>query len=145
MGLPLQPSDIVGKHCQPSVLMQEVQADDSIIITGVRGSAFVPDDDGLSVAWVEHPHHLADGVTPTQALISCMKSQRTVKKSHRLALIKVQNIQDCGTKFGKSISVIRDPLPSYDCHSLIVGIDPNTADLLELIAAECMAMEAMLG
>jgi hypothetical protein len=145
MGLHLQPSDHVGKHCQPSELMQEEQTDGSIIITGVRGSAFIPDDDGLSVAWVEHPHHLADGVTQTQVLVRCMKLQRTVRKSHRLALFRIRDIQDCGTKFGKPISIIRNPLPNYDCHSLIVGIDPNTADLLELIATECIAIEAMMG
>lgn len=142
-GAPLQPTDHVGKHCQPSELIRVESADGSLVVAGVKGSAFVPDEDGVSVAWVEHPHHTKDGSNPIQAMIGCM-SCRTVRKSHQLALYKVQGIQDCGAKFGKPISAVRDPQPNYDCHSLIVGIDPGSDDLLELIAAECLSMEAML-
>ena len=77
-------------------------------------------------------------------MISCMRTQRTVRQSHKLALYRVQSIQDSGTKFGKEISVVHDPLEGYECHALIKGIDPNVGDLLELIAAECISMEAML-
>lgn len=144
-GTSLQPTDQVGKHCQPSELIRVELADGSLVATGVKGSAFVPDKDGVSVAWVEHPHHTKDGSNPIQAMIGCMSRRRTVRKSHQLAVYKVQSIQDCGTKFGRPISVVRDPQPNYDCHSLIVGIDPGSEDLLELIAAECLSMEAMLA
>jgi hypothetical protein len=140
----LQATDQVGKHCQPKELIQDELADGSIVIKGVRGVAFTPDADGVSVAWLGHPHHVQSGVSAVQAMISCMKTQRTVRKSHQLALYKVQSIQDSGTKFGKEISVVHDPLEGYECHALIKGIDPNAADLLELIAAECISMEAML-
>lgn len=140
----IQLSDLVGKHCQPKELIQEELADGTVVSSGVRGTAFTPDEDGVSVAWVEHPHHVQSGVSPVQAMISCMKNQRTVRKSHKLALYKVQSIQDSGNKFGKEISVVHDPLDGYECHGLIKGIDPNAGDLLELIAAECISMEAML-
>lgn len=142
-GTPLHPADHVGKHCQPSELIREELADGSLVVAGVRGTAFFPDEDGVSVAWVEHPHHTKDGSNPVQAMIGCM-SCRIIRKSHQLALFQVQGIQECGAKFGKQISVVRAPEPNYDCHSLIVGIDPSSDDLLELIAAECLSMEAML-
>lgn len=140
----IQASDHVGKHCQPKELIQEELADGSIVSNGVRGTAFTPDEDGVSIAWVEHPHHAQSGMSAIQAMISCMKIQRTVRKSHRLAVYKVQSIQDSGTKFGKEISVVHDPQGRYECHALIKGIDRNLGDLLELIAAECISMEAML-
>lgn len=139
----LQASDQVGKHCQPSELIQDELADGSIVINGVRGAAFTPDEDGVSVAWVEHPHHSRDGISAIQAMIGCMKI-RKVRKSHRMALYKIQSIQDCGAKFGKDISVVHDPQQNYDCHALIRGLDPEAVDLLDLIAAECISMEAML-
>ena len=139
----LPPTDHVGKHCQPKELIQDEQADGSLVAVGVRGAAFFPDEDGVSVAWVEHPHHPKDGVAAIQAMINCMKI-RTVRKSHRLACYKIQNIQDCGAKFSKNISVMHDPQSNYDCHALIKGIDPNAVDLLDLIAAECVSIEAML-
>ena len=77
-------------------------------------------------------------------MIGCMKTQRTVRKSHRLAIYRVQSIQDCGIKFGKALSVVQDPQSNYDCHALVMGLDPNAADLLDLIAAECISIEAML-
>ena len=140
----LQASDQVGKHCQPSEMIQGELTDGSIGAIGVKGVAFTPDEDGASVAWVEHPHHSRDGISAIQAMIGCMKTQRTVRKSHRLALHKIQTLQDCGAKFGKDIAVVHAPLPNYECHALITGLDPNAADLLDLIAAECMSMEAML-
>jgi hypothetical protein len=139
----LPPTDHVGKHCQPKELIQGEQADGSLVAIGVRGAAFVPDEDGVSVSWVEHPHHLRKGVADIQAVINCMKI-RTIRKSHRLACYKIQSIQDCGAKFGKTISVLHDPQPNYDCHALITGIDREAADLLDLIAAECVSIEAML-
>jgi hypothetical protein len=77
-------------------------------------------------------------------MIGCIKTQRTVRASHRLAICKIQTLQDCGVKFGKDITVEHDPLTNYECHALIKGLDPNGAELLDLIAAECMSMEAML-
>lgn len=141
-GTQIPPTDHVGKHCQPKEMIQEELPDGSLATTGVRGTAFLPDEDGVSVAWVEHTHH-STIANPIRAMIGCM-SLRTVRKSHRLALFKVQDIQACGKKFGKSIGVVHDPQPNYDCHALVVGIDPSLSDLLDLIAAECISMEAML-
>lgn len=140
----LPPTDHVGRHCQPRELISDEQADGSLVVVGVRGSAFSPDADGVSVAWIEHPHHQRAGVTAIQAVVDCMKI-RTVRRSHRLARYKIQTIKDCGAKFGRDIGVMHDPQPNYACHALITGLDPNTADLLDLIAAECASIEAMLS
>lgn len=139
----LLPEHRVGKHCQPNELIQEDMEDGSVETVGVRGSAFYPDDDGVSVAWVEHPHHSGRQDDQIQSMIGCMRI-RTIRKSHRLAVYRVGAIMDCGVKFGRSISVNRNPLPNYECHGLIVGIDPGSADLLDLIAAEVLALEAMV-
>lgn len=142
-GSPLLPRHHVGKHCQPTELIREEMEDGSFEPVGVRGSAFYPDDDGVSVAWVEHPHHSGEKTDQIRSMIGCM-SLRAIRKSHRLAVYRVGAIVDCGVKFGKLISVDRDPRPNYECHSLIVGIDPGSADLLDLIAAEVLALEAMV-
>lgn len=140
---PLLREHRVGKHCQPNELLREEMEDGSFRPIGVRGSAFYPDDNGVSVAWLEHPHHGGKQTDQIQSMISCM-SIRTIRKSHRLAVYRVGAIVDCGVKFGKSISINRDPLPNYKCHSLIVGIDPGSSDLFDLIAAELLALEAMV-
>lgn len=144
MTTPLLPEHHVGKHCQPNDLIPEEMEDGSFRPGGVRGSAFYPDEDGVSVAWVEHPHHTGMQIDQIRSIVDCM-SFRKIRKSHRLAVYRVGAIVDCGVKFGKSISVNHDPQPSYECHSLIVGVDPGSADLLDLIAAEVLALEAMMG
>lgn len=143
-GTSLLPGHHVGKHCSPKDFIQGEIIGDSPEPLGVRGSAFYPDDDGVSVGWVEHPHHGNELAAQIRSLIGCM-SCRTIKPSHRLAVYRVGAIMDCGVKFGKSISVNRDPQPNYLCHSLVVGIDPGSADLLDLIAAEVLALEAMVA
>ena len=141
MTSPLLREHRVGKHCQPNELLHEEMEDGSLRPIGVRGSAFYPDDNGVSVAWLEHPHHCGGQTDQIQSMIGCL-SIRTIRKSHRIAVYSVGTIVDCGVKFGKPISVNHDPLPNYECHSLIVGIDPGSAYLLDLIAAEVLALEA---
>lgn len=138
------PEHHVGKHCQPKELIQEEIEDGSVGPVGVRGSAFYPDVDGVSVAWIEHAHHGGEPTSQIRSSIGCIGHHRNIKKSHRLAVYRVGAITDCGVKFGKPVSVNHDPQPNYECHSLIVGIDPGSADLLDLIAAEVLALEAMV-
>lgn len=142
--LVIQLNDHVGKHCQPKELLTQERDDGTLEAVGVAGNAFFPDEDGVSVGWVEHIHHdnlpHADRLSK---LIGCM-GVRTIRKSHRLAVLKVGSIVDCGTRIGKTVSVVPDPQPNFDCHSLIVGIEPSAADLQALIAAEIIAMEVML-
>ncbi len=142
-GSPLLPGHRVGKHCQPGELIREEKEDGSLDVIGVKGSAFSPDDNGVSVAWVEHPHHGGE-TDQIRSMIGCLSLVRKVRKNHRLAVCSVGTIAECGEKFGKSITVNRAPRPNYDCHCLIVGIDPGSPDLLELIAAEVLALEAMV-
>ena len=124
-------------------MIQEDMGNGKIESVGVRGTAFIPDVDGVSVAWMQHPHHAGNFANKIQLMIACMRV-RKIKKSHRLAVYPVGKIIECGVKFGKQIIVNHDPQPGYDCHSLVVGIDPEAADLLELIAAEILALEVMV-
>lgn len=138
------PSDhTVGKHCQPNELVQEEDAYGNLVATGVRGEAFIPDDDGVSVGWLEQ--HEGSREQQIRSMVSCMQSSRTVRKSHRLALLSVGVISECGSKTGYDVWVEHDPAAGFDCHSLIVGIDPKRKELMELIAAEILSLEVMLA
>lgn len=133
------PSDhTIGKHCQPNELVQEEDANGNLVATGVRGAAFIPDEDGVSVGWLEQ--HQGTREHQIRSMVSCMQSSRTVRKSHRLALLSVGVISECGSKTGNDVWVEHDPVDSFDCHSLIVGIDPEKEELMELIATRILSL-----
>lgn len=139
-GKPLPPMDSIARHCNVKMLIPNpVAIGSSPSYSGVNGEAFnsSKDSDGISVLWVEHNHHnvlLADTV-------KCLNSNRSVKRSHRLAVISVQTVLNCGSVLGQSLSVCGDPLPNFDCHSLILGINPDLPELFDLIASEILAIE----
>ena len=143
-GMPLFPEHHVGLHCSKNdLVIREIEGESPEPI-GVWRTTFIPDSNGLSVAWVEHPHHGGDSTAQIRSLIGCLSRNRKIKSHHRLAVYRVGSIMECGERFGKSISVNQDPLTGYECHSLVVGIDPESADLLDLIALQLVALEAMV-
>lgn len=132
----------VGKHCQPKEMVIEEAADGTLIPVGVQSSAFLPDANGVSVGWLEQ--HAGNRNQQIRSMANCMCSYRTVRKSHRLALLPISAISRCGKLRGAHLWVEHDPIEGYDCDSLICGIDPNETELTGLIAAEVLVLEVML-
>lgn len=132
----------VGIHCQPSDLMQDEDETGKIIPIGVNASIFQPDEDGLSVGWLEY----FEGTSEFQMsqVIDCMKARRTVRKSHRLALFNAGEILKCGKQVGIDIKVIHDPQDNYECHSLVTGYDSTKTELMALIAVQFLSLNVMM-
>jgi len=139
----LPATDTLGKHCQPKELEQGEDENGTVISIGVLGSAFIPDEDGLSMGWLEY--YKGDRDSQLSQLIECLSAQRTVRKSHKLALIKIQNLIATGIRNHKNIEVKHDPLTGYESHSLITGYDSNDSELMEMIALEISSLNAMLA
>lgn len=138
---PLPSRDHVARHCNVNMLIQNPDpTDPTDIYSGVNGEAFnsSKDIDGISVLWVEHIHHHNKSLPD---VMKCLNKNRSVKRSHRLAVIGVQTIINCGSKLGENLVVCSDPLSNYDCHSLIVGINPDLPELFDLIASEVLSIE----
>ena len=135
------PNHTIGIHCQPKDLMQDEDETGKIVPIGVNASVFEPDDDGLSVGWLEY----FEGTSEFQMskVIDCMKV-RAVRKSHRLALFNVGQVLKCGEQVNIEIEVSHDPQDKYECHSLITGYDSSKTELMGLIALEVMSLNVMV-
>lgn len=138
-GVVLPPTDTVGVHCKGT----DLHRDDVGIPTGIHRTAFRVDDDGASSAWVQHIHHgvVEDHISRT---IECISKNLKPTKTHRLALFAVEAIEGCGLKFELPLSVVHAPDPGFVCHSLIVGIDPESTELLDTLCLELLSLEAIL-
>lgn len=130
----------IGKHCQPRDLITD-DVDGQLVVNGVNASAFVPDDDGVSVAWIEY--YQGSQADQIQQALECMCRQRTVRKNHRLALFEVGTVKNCGFRCGKQLDVITDGYEGYECHSLITGVDQDCNDLMNLIALNYLSLHLM--
>lgn len=119
-------------------------ANGDLIAVGVKSSAFFPDNDGVSVGWLEHEHHVGDRNQQICSMVNCICNHRKIKRSHRLALLPINAILRCGNFRGAHLWVEHDPIQGYECHSLICGIDPNEGELIALIATEILSLEVML-
>jgi hypothetical protein len=111
-------TDHVALHCQPS----DFEVDPSGSLGGLKIDAFRVDEDGISVNWVQYIsgtfEECIDRVTRLLA------SLRTVRRTHRCAIINVGEIHMVGENHEKSIQVVHDPLEGprpNPAHSLICG------------------------
>lgn len=69
----------VGIHCQPSDLMQDEDETGKIIPIGVNASIFQPDEDGLSVGWLEY----FEGTSEFQMsqVIDCRRQEEPLERA----------------------------------------------------------------
>lgn len=125
----LPDQDHIGIHCSPAALVLEFGADGEP--TSIKSSAFRVDSDGISGNWLEY----AKSDDQFSALCALLR-QRTVKKSHRVALLNVKDIKETGIKVGVTLTVEHDPIegePPNPAHSLVVGATPDQTSLLEAL------------
>jgi hypothetical protein len=98
-GEPLPAEHHVARHCNPTDLI--ITGGEP---TGVKGSAFVPDADGVSVNWLEFfggsRQHNVSGV---RSVIN-----RQARKTHRLAVLNVGMINGVQGVTG-ALTVVEDP------------------------------------
>jgi hypothetical protein len=97
----LPPEDHVARHCNPTDLFINGAGEPF----AVKGSAFVPDSDGVSVNWLEFfggtREHNISGVRSV--------TKRQARKSHRLAILSVGAITAIQNTVGAFLKVIEDP------------------------------------
>lgn len=139
-GDPIVPDHHVLRHCRRDDL--QCEADGSI--SGVFPDAFVPDEDGLSVTWVEH---FPGGWTAQIAAAKdAMSRRRMVRASNRLAVLSVERILRISDQLGKHLAVIHDPDETEGKenpgHSLITGYSEDDADVTNLLITTCVGFEA---
>jgi hypothetical protein len=121
-------TDHIALHCPP--LAFEVNPDQSY--GGLKIDAFSVDDDGISVDWVEHEQGpFEECFEKTCCRIA---SPRSVRRSHRCAILNVGEIIQTVAASGRDVAVVHDPVEPPNpnpnpAHSLIKGCVPDD-DLL---------------
>jgi hypothetical protein len=128
-------ADHVALHCGP--LDFEVQPDETL--GGLKIDAFRIDDNGISVNWVEHePGPFEECFEKTCRLFATLRS---VRRSHRCAIFKVDEIIQTAEAHSRKVAVVHDPVEPPDpnpnpAHSLIKGCVPgdDLLDQLRLLA-----------
>ena len=126
------PAHHVLRHCRQG----DLKVEDGTI-KGVYPDAFEPDDDGISVTWMEY-----FGGSPIEQLAAAraaMDRGRRLRASNRLAKLKVSAILAAGEAVKRVLSVVHDPIeqpPERENlgHSLIGGIATDDDDLRNRIA-----------
>jgi hypothetical protein len=98
---------------------------------GLFPSAFEPDDEGVSVTWLEFfPEPYAHQLNEVRAAIS---KRRKIRKSNGLAVLDVGKIVSVGKSLSAELQVVHDPDlelgKENPAHSLILGIHPGHDDL----------------
>ena len=117
-GDPLPAGDHVARHCRRNDLHYAGSVPD-----GILECALVPDDDGLSVTWLEFfkgPNRQANML----GVRSAMTAVLTPKPSNRLAVFNVGNIERAGKAHsGAGLQVVEDPYtdpaPGNPAHALV--------------------------
>ncbi|WP_441231447.1 hypothetical protein AB7828_24890 [Tardiphaga sp. 215_C5_N2_1] len=120
-------TDNLALHCQPT----SMEIDETGVVTGVSVEAFRVDDDGISTNWLEF-----DGGN-LEAVCGLFKSLRTVRKSHRVGLIAVNDVEEVGVAHNKDVHAIHDPIdtePLNPGHALIVGVGPLDQRILRALS-----------
>jgi hypothetical protein len=132
-GDPVPPEHHVLRHCRKG----DLKCDPDGTIRGVFPDAFEPDEDGISVTWMEY-----FGGSPAEQLEAAraaMDRGRRLRASNRLAKLKVSMILAAGKAVKRVLAVVHDPIdqsPERENlgHSLVQGITADDDDLRNRIA-----------
>jgi hypothetical protein len=112
----LQPAHHVARHCRYNDLIWN-----GATATGIQECALMPDEDGVSVTWLEF-FAGKDRQSNMVAVRAAIRNRITPKpKSNRLAVLNVLNIEKTGQAAG--LFVIEDPdidpPPGNPAHALV--------------------------
>jgi hypothetical protein len=129
----LPPEHHVLRHCRKG----DLKCDPDGTIRGVFPDAFAPDEDGISVTWMDY----FGGSPPEQleAARAAMDRGRRLRASNRLAKLKVSTILAAGEAVKRILAVVHDPIEQPPeranlGHSLVQGIAADDDDLRNRIA-----------
>jgi hypothetical protein len=139
----LPPEHHVLRHCRQG----DLKVEDGTI-RGVYPDAFDPDDDGISVTWMEY--FGGSAVEQLIAARAAMDRGRKLRPSNRLAKLRVGTVVVISEAAGKIVTVIHDPIeepPERENvgHSLIQGIASNDDDLRNRLANSVSAADLELA
>jgi hypothetical protein len=130
------------RHC-PST---KLQFDDDANPVAPTYEAFIPDDEGVSVNWLEF-----FGGTREECLRQTrgvLATTRTIRASHRLAIISVLAVLGVAQRRARTIWAEHDPIGpprANPAHSLIVGlIGDKPLPLDEIAIMEELALACSL-
>jgi hypothetical protein len=112
-------------HCQGNAY--EVAPDGAI---GLKYTAFVVHDDGISFNWLEYEGDTFD--EQFQATCKLLRL-RTVRASHRVALMNIGKAISVGRDNDIALVAVHDPQPDYKnlAHALLQGAAPADIVLLQ--------------
>lgn len=114
----------VGLHCTPKLF---TSIDENGQPSGINSDKFKVDADGISVNWLEFHNNNPDKMFAD--MCSLLKG-RDVKKSHRVGMIAIVDIEKIQTINGDNLFAEHDPQdgpPPNPGHSLIKGLTPDDA------------------
>jgi hypothetical protein len=101
------------------------------IPVGLLPSALDPDDDGVSVTWLEY--FGGQAAQQLQSVREVMSKRRRIRKNNGLAVLNAGKIIAVGQSLGTELRVEHDPDfeagKENPAHSLIIGMRPDHDDL----------------
>lgn len=119
-------TDNLALHCQPT----SIEVDATGAPSGVTEEAFRVDDDGISANWVE----FSGGFAQVCALFNTL---RTVRKSHVVGMLAVNDVEQVGNQYEKALRAIHDPIDGpkpNPGHSLVTGVKPTDEQVLRALS-----------
>jgi hypothetical protein len=128
-GDPVDRDHHVARHCVPSQLSDGVP-------TGAAFTLRDSDDGYLSVNWLEGTSQSVDRNSQLREMrASLQRTDRTVRASHRFAVLSVGDVLDISDIHSVQISVEKFPLEGNSGHAGIVMPDPPPEPALATLIA----------
>jgi len=128
----------VARHCSPN----QLDRDEHNNPIGPTYEVFIPDGDGVSVTWLEFFGNAREKCL--QEVQHIINRTRSVRASHRLAIISCDDITSAGASASPSriLWIEHDPIsgePEVEnlAHSLIIGLRAEDTTLMEELALAC--------
>jgi len=106
----------LARHCASGLFADPIER------TELDSKAFAPTDSNpsISVNWLEF--YDGDHASQLKFVRTDIANGRTVRRTHKLALLNVGEVKALGMSSDQDLSVAHDPLPDNQSHSLICGI-----------------------
>lgn len=126
-------------HVMRHVPWGKLRRDEDDNVLGFLPQAFErrPDEDALSVSWMEY---YADPATRTRDAVWAMRKARSVGGKSVFAVANVGRIKEvCLEAAGAKVRIVHEPLDDWPSHAGIRRLPGEDLDLLDALAADAFS------